>query len=145
MDYFEGIKTNLLIDVADIEYNALSNKLDFNVNNIYKYVGYNEYNIDYSSSYLINKNKKKKQLNLVLTQENIDIIKCFHEYIIIRTKDNNTIVYKMENNIFTTFIKNIIDIFRINKIITCIMAYKNYDLYNLLKCKKRYNYFHEII
>ena len=49
MDFFQKIKNDPLFDVPD--YDKLLIKLDFNLNNIHKYVGYNAYNIDYSASF----------------------------------------------------------------------------------------------
>ncbi len=143
MDYFNIIKNDIFLDINNKEYLILFNKLEFNINNIYKYVGYNDYNIDYSSTYLIDKNNQKKQLNLLLINADIDKIHIIKNYIIIK-KNNKSIIYKHDNNIITSFISNLIDIFRINKIKTNILRYKNNDFYNLFKCKKRYNYFYEI-
>ena len=142
MDFFQKIKKDPLFDTSD--YNKLSIKLDFNANNIHKYVGYNVYDIDYSTSYLINKNKKKTQLNLLLIHEN-NIIKicCMKDYIIIKKNENEICVYKKDNNIITTFFKNLFDIFKIDRFLTCLFCVKNHDFYNLFRCKKRYNYFYE--
>jgi hypothetical protein len=142
MDFFQRIKNDPLFSLYD--YDKLLLKLDFDVNNIHKYIGYNAYNIDYSTSYLIDKNKKKTQLNLLLIQNN-DIVKigCMKDYIIIKKNENEICVYKKNNNIITTFIDNFLNIFKIDRFLTCVFCVKNNDLYNLLRCKKRYNYFYE--
>lgn len=141
MDFFQKIKNDPLFDVPD--YDKLLIKLDFNLNNIHKYVGYNAYNIDYSASYLIDKNKKKTQLNLLLIHKNnITKIWCMNNYIIIKT-ENELCVYKKNNNVITTFFNNLFDIFKIDKVLTCLFCLKNYDFYNLFRCKRRYNYFYE--
>ena len=141
MDFFQKIKNDPLFDVPD--YDKLLIKLDFNLNNIHKYVGYNAYNIDYSASNLIDKNKKKTQLNLLLIRENnITKICCMNDYIIIKT-ENELYVYKKNNNVITTSFNNLFDIFKIDKVLTCLFCVKNYDFYNLFRCKRRYNYFYE--
>jgi hypothetical protein len=144
MDFFQTIKTDLSVDIENSDFALFSNKLDFDMNNIYKYVGFNYDNIDYSSTYLIDKKNNKKQLNLMLIHnDEIEKIIIIKNNIIIKKKNKNIIVFTKDNNIITTFIKNLYDIFRIDKFKTCIFGYKNYDFYNLLKCKKRYSYFYE--
>tara|TARA_Y100000389_G_C17376862_1_gene472147 strand:- start:741 stop:1190 length:450 start_codon:yes stop_codon:yes gene_type:complete len=145
MNYINESKYDIIIGTDKDNYDEINNKLNFRLSNIQKYIGLNNYNIDYSSSYIINKRGEKKQLNNILLKNNENVlINCIDNYIIICYKnDDNITVYKKENNIIKTYIMNILEIFKKNEFITCVLCLKDYDLYNLFRCKKRYHYFYE--
>jgi len=145
MEYINTIKNDIIIYDKTIHGKNINNILNFETSNVQKYIGLNIYNIDYSSSYIINKKNEKKQLNAILFKNNNDyIIHCIDNYIILKNSNNDVImVYKKENNIIKTYILNILETFKQNPFLTCVLCLKNYDLYNIFICKKRYTYFYE--
>tara|TARA_B110000263_G_scaffold249741_1_gene268325 strand:+ start:1068 stop:1661 length:594 start_codon:yes stop_codon:yes gene_type:complete len=57
--------------------------------------------------------------------------------------DYYNIIYKKENNKFKQYYLNLKEILLKNNIISLILNLKNNDLYNILRCKRRYNYYYE--
>ena len=84
----------------------------------------------------MNKLKKKQEKKKLLSSSDDDIDD-------IDDIDDNDIIliYKKENNYIKNFYMNIKEIFKQNGILSSLFCLKNNDLYNLFRCKKRYNYY----
>lgn len=120
----------------------IENKIFFNsTHNIFKYIGYNEFNVDYTFVYLIN-NDFKFQLNSVLLKENNTKIHILKNIIVLEHADTDMYdIYLKRNNFFIIFYLNFIEIFKQNKIITMLFCLKNYDFYLLFLGLFKYNYY----
>jgi hypothetical protein len=84
MDFFSSLKKKKIKLVENKSLSTYFHKIHFNINNnIYHYIGYNSDNIDYSSVYLLKKNKTKIRLNSLLLNSQVKTIYCINKYIII--------------------------------------------------------------
>lgn len=104
MDYLNNIKSNLFIsNKFTSEYDFIfSNKLSFDIENIYKYVGYNDIDLDYINVYL-SEHDIKKQLNFILLSQTFTKIYCLNRYIIVEDIDGITNTFIKNNGIINTF------------------------------------------
>ena len=144
MNHINNVKNNKKDYLnKNININYLKNKIFFNESNywLFKYIGHNELNIDFSNVYLI-KNKNKIQLNLILIKENDINIHILKDIIILENKYTKTNeLYVKKKNFIILFILNIIELYKKNKIITLLFCIKNYDFYMLFLGYFKYNYY----
>ena len=111
---------------------------------------FNEYII---LKYYISKSGKKRSLDNLINNsdsdsDSEDTPPAFSKVGL--TNNNNdenadcyNIIYKKENNIFKQYYLNLKEILLKNNIISLIFNLKNNDLYDILRCKRRYNYYYE--
>lgn len=120
---------------------SIEAKLSFNKTVLQNYIGLNEYNLDYSNSYLINKNGSKKQLNWYLFKEEGIVIKCINNYIIIEDiVNNNSKIFKLINSPIKNLYFNLKKFYNDNLSWRCRFLF----WYYIYKYYSYYNYFREI-
>ena len=138
MDFININEKDIILNKVIDEYDFLEYKISFEKTNLQRYIGLNDYNINYSNSYLIYKNGRKVRLNYILLRELGSFIKCIDDYIIVENNTDDTYkIFKLvKNRILKTKldIKRMIDYTSIGTVFCCL----NNDIY------KRYNYFYEI-
>lgn len=141
MEFFDNIKRNVywtnLEDDDTYNLDLYISKLKFNVNNKFRYIGFNPETVDYSKSYLVREGGYKQQLNADLCNSDVKYIYCLNDTIILTHNNNRNSVYCYVNYPILNFINNLVDIYNKDTIV---------HLFKLIFCcKRRYRYYKQNI